>query len=205
MSLEKAQSILRRSGLTTRLTILQVERIAEFLALRLDWHRTHNLMGPKAADRPWEIDVCDAVALLEVYDADLPLYDVGSGSGVPGLILALLCPDIDVRLVEPISKRAAFLKTAIHRLNLDGVSVERTRWPVATIEECQVVSRAVVSPETWPRLACSGPEVTRIYRYLALNRPPFGEPGFVLERSCDYRRSDVDSLRLEQWVRRRSN
>jgi 16S rRNA (guanine527-N7)-methyltransferase len=196
-----AQSILVKAGLKTTLCAEQVERIAEFLRLRQEWHKTHNLMGPKAADNPWQIDVCDAVALLEIHDNDLPLYDVGSGSGVPGLILGLLCPDATICLVEPLSKRAAFLKTALHRFKLANVVVKRARWPLPEVEPCQVISRAVVSPETWPSLACSSPEVKRIYRYLALNRPPFSVPEFQLARSCDYSRTDVESLRLEQWVR----
>ena len=201
ISLHMAQSILDRSGLMTTLHRVQLERISEFLSLRNEWHKTHNLMGPKAAGQPWAIDVCDAIALLEVFEDGLPLYDVGSGSGVPGLLLGLVCPTVDIRLVEPLSKRAAFLKTAVHKLKVPNVQVIRSRWPLEDCPECQVVSRAVVSPESWPSLACSGPNVKAVYRYLALNRPPFGEAGFRLGRSCDYSRSDVESLRLEQWVR----
>jgi 16S rRNA (guanine(527)-N(7))-methyltransferase RsmG len=196
-----AQRMIATAGLSYAITGSTVERINGFVQLRAVWNRTHNLMGPKAAREPWRIDVCDAVALAQIFDAQLPLFDVGSGSGVPGLLLGVLVPKAEVVLVEPLSKRAAFLKTAIHQLELDNVRVMRCRWPIDELPKCQVISRAVVSPETWPALANADHAVVAIYRYLALNRPQFTETDFRLMQQCDYQRSDSERLCLEQWQR----
>lgn len=201
MNTEAVNRLIVGAGLKTILTVDQVQQTTDFLELRARWNRTHNLMGPKAARNPWQIDVCDAVALMEIYQPGCPLFDVGSGSGVPGLLFAILYPSAEVRLIEPLAKRAAFLKTAVHLLKVNNAEVERTRWPMDALPPCQVVSRAVVIPEAWPKLANADPNVRGIYRYLALNRPDFGDAQFVLSAHCNYRRSDEEHLRLEYWSR----
>ena len=201
MNAVAAQQLISNARLRYTLSAAELERINAFLQLRAEWNRTHNLMGPKAARDPWQLDVCDALALNEVFDSRLPLYDVGSGSGVPGLILALVTPEARVILVEPLSKRAAFLKTAIHQLKINNVSVLRRRWPVDNLTSCQVVSRAVVSPDTWPALANTNSVVMTIYRYLALSRPEFTEKDFTLKKTCNYQRSECEQLCVEQWRR----
>lgn len=201
LDLQKAEAALATSGLNQRLLPSEVERIRTFLALRTRWSKAHNLSGPKAHRDPWLLDVNDAVALRTVLRPDLQLFDVGSGSGVPGLILKLLVPELPMVLVEPLSKRVAFLKTVIHQFKLSDIKVERGRWPLNGSQPCQIVSRAVVSPETWPRLADEGPHVLTIYRYLALSRPEFSTDGFELNSAVDYQRAHDEALRLERWDR----
>ena len=200
-SIEEAQQQINEAGFSYRFDANTVQRLNVFLDLRRTWSKTHNLSGPKAREEPWNIDVTDAIALEQVFTDGLRLIDVGSGSGVPGLLLSILRPNASIILVEPLSKRAAFLKTAIHRLKLKEVLVKRERWPLSTIEPCQVVSRAVVSPESWPELANADDNVQVIYRYLAINRPEFSVRPFKLGAAADYRRGNNESLRIERWDR----
>jgi 16S rRNA (guanine527-N7)-methyltransferase len=84
---------------------------------------------------------------------------VGSGGGLPALPLALLRPDLVIRLCEPIAKKAAFLRTAIRELKLaDRVALEARRAEELTEEVAGNVprelfdvatSRATFAPETW--------------------------------------------------------
>ena len=112
-------------------------------------------------------------------------------------IFGILRPEVDVQLVEPLTKRVAFLKTAARKLSLDNIKVHRTRWPIESSEAGQVVSRAVVSPETWPGLANSHSSIQSIYRYLARQRPPFEQGNFEL--LCPgYQRAGGESLRIER-------
>ena len=53
--------------------------------------------------------------------------DLGSGAGLPGLVLAIARPDLDVTLVEPLLRRATFLAEAVDALGLSGVAVVRSR------------------------------------------------------------------------------
>ena len=200
-TLEEAQEKIELAGLSYELDTNTLSRLNAFFDLRLNWSRTHNLSGPKAHKEPWNIDVTDAVALDQVLIDGLPLIDVGSGSGVPGLVLKILRPNQPMTLVEPLSKRVAFLKTAIHRLDLKKVSVARSRWPLQLTEPCQVVSRAVISPEAWPNFANVNGQVHSIHRYLAMSRPTFSSEDFRLGAAIDYQRSNQESLRIERWDR----
>jgi 16S rRNA (guanine527-N7)-methyltransferase len=78
------------------------------------------------------------------------LADVGSGAGFPGLALKLLCPDLDVLLIEPNTKKAAFLAEVKRMLGLGGVEIVRTRLedlPVGTRLADFVSARALGSHE----------------------------------------------------------
>ena len=178
-------------------------RLEALIALRARWAATHNLSGPDALRDPWGVDVVDALALDAVADAGLPLVDVGSGSGVPGLMYAVLHPERVVHLVEPLAKRSAFLRSAAVTLALPNVQVERDRWPLSALPSAvQVVSRAVFPVPEWPRAAAAGgPGVRHIIRYLAAERPEFDAPGFVLAQQVDYQGAGGAERRIERWRR----
>ena len=181
-----------------------LERVAGILALRAQWQRTHKLTGPQVDADPWGHDVVDAFALCHVMAPGLPLVDVGAGAGAPGLIVAALRPALRVHLVEPITKRVAFLRTAAHAAHLPGLRITRGRWPLPLTELSQVVSRAVVSPQAWPDLALSaGPMVTAVLCMLASDRPQ--RPALAdheLVASLDYQTGAGAARRVERWIRR---
>lgn len=180
-----------------------IARVDAFFALRARWAQAHNLSGPRALRDPGGTDLADAAALAALIEADLPLLDVGAGSGVPAVLVALLRPDLAVVAVEPLAKRAAFLRQAGVTFGLTRLRVERTSWPIPLTEPVQVVSRAVFPVPEWPgRAVAGGPHVMRVHRYLAKERPDFGQAAFALTAALDYAGSDGTPHRLESWDRR---
>lgn len=91
-------------------------RLATYAALVLDANRRVNLTGAKDGTRFAE-HLLDALSLRD--DVEGPLVDVGSGNGVPGIPLAI-ATGARVVLIEPIKKRAGFLRAALTVLGLDG-------------------------------------------------------------------------------------
>ena len=73
------------------------------------------------------------------------MCDLGSGAGLPGLVLAIARPDLDVIALEPLKRRAAFLAEAVAGLGLDNVTVVRARAEESrgSIEVDVVTARAV--------------------------------------------------------------
>lgn len=202
MTADALAAALAAAGLQIAVDPPALEGLTAFIALRAQWSRTHNLAGPRAKADPWRIDVVDSLAVTQVVTPDLPLVDVGAGSGTPGLIIAIARPDLAVRLVEPLTKRVAFLRTAVHRLGLRNVRIDRARWPVPLDAPCQVVSRAVVSPSDWPALAASGgAPVHAILRCLAAQRPAFTVDGFDAVDAVDYDLGEEGLRRVERWAR----
>jgi 16S rRNA (guanine527-N7)-methyltransferase len=85
------------------------------------------LIGPREAPRLWERHLLNCLALSSAVPAGASVVDLGSGAGLPGLVLAIGRPDLEVTLVEPLLRRATFLEEAVTALGLTGVRVRRER------------------------------------------------------------------------------
>ena len=80
------------------------------------------LMGPRETPRLWERHVLNSAVVGEWIPEGARVADVGSGAGLPGLVLALARPDLDVTLVEPLLRRTAFLEEVVADLGALGVA-----------------------------------------------------------------------------------
>lgn len=183
-----------------------VERLRVFFDERCRWAGTHNLSGPRALDDPWGPDLIDGLAVALISPLEQMLVDVGAGSGIPGLVVACVQPDRPIVLVEPIAKRAAFLRSVVSRLGVRRVRVERARWPLdglaASTEGADIVSRAVVDPADWPELAAKGGDIVGgVIRLLAARRPPCELDGFSRAAALDYDLGSSGPRRVERWAR----
>lgn len=86
------------------------------------------LLGPREADRIWSRHLLNSAALAPVLpEQPHALCDIGSGAGLPGLVLAVLRPDVEVVLLEPLLRRATFLEEVVADLDLPRVRVARAR------------------------------------------------------------------------------
>ena len=90
------------------------------------------LMGPREAPRIWDRHIlnCAVVAdpALDLVPQGASVADIGSGAGLPGVVWALVRPDLRVVLIESLLRRATFLTECIHALDLaDRVQVLRAR------------------------------------------------------------------------------
>lgn len=109
------------------------------------------LIGPREAPRIWERHLLNCAVVSELVPLDAFLIDVGSGAGLPGVVLALARPDLSVTLIESMARRAAFLAEVVEKLGLDRVTVVRGRaedrtGPVRDVPPADVVTaRAVAS------------------------------------------------------------
>jgi 16S rRNA (guanine527-N7)-methyltransferase len=86
------------------------------------------LIGPRETPRLWDRHLLNSAAVAELIPAESFVVDVGSGAGLPGVVLAVARTDLTVALVEPMARRTAFLTEAVSTLGLaDRVSVVRAR------------------------------------------------------------------------------
>ena len=74
------------------------------------------LIGPREAPRLWDRHLLNCAALGEVVTEGAHVVDVGSGAGLPGLVLAIARPDLRLTLVEPLERRTVFLEEVADRL-----------------------------------------------------------------------------------------
>ncbi len=80
---------------------------------------TRGLIGPREAPRLWERHLLNCAVLGEVVPEAATVADVGSGAGLPGLVLAIARPDLRVTLIEPLLRRSRFLEEAVAALGLE--------------------------------------------------------------------------------------
>ena len=77
--------------------------------------------------RLWERHLLNCAVLGELVPDGLKVCDVGSGAGLPGIVLAIARPDLTVTLVEPLLRRTTYLEEVVADLGLGGVEVRRAR------------------------------------------------------------------------------
>lgn len=100
------------------------ERYAELLATT---GVERGLIGPREAPRLWDRHLLNCAVLGEVIPDGASVADVGSGAGLPGLVLAIARPDLSLTLVEPLLRRTTFLTEVVDELGLENVEVVRGR------------------------------------------------------------------------------
>lgn len=107
------------------------------------------LIGPREIGRLWERHILNSIALESLIPEGCRVADVGSGAGLPGIPLAILRPDLEMTLIEPMLRRSNFLTEALDELGLDDrVTVVRGRAENADLRVDVVVSRAVAKLAT---------------------------------------------------------
>ncbi len=105
------------------------------------------LIGPREAPRLWERHLLNCAALAAAVPEGSTVCDIGSGAGLPGLVLAIARPDVEVELVEPLLRRTTFLDEAVAALGLDNVKVTRARADALHGErQYDVVTSRAVAP-----------------------------------------------------------
>ncbi|MEV0582523.1 16S rRNA (guanine(527)-N(7))-methyltransferase RsmG [Nonomuraea sp. NPDC050310] len=85
------------------------------------------LLGPREIPRIWDRHLLNCAVVGEAVPQDVRVVDIGSGAGLPGLVLAIVRPDITVTLLEPLLRRTVFLEECVETLKLDNVEVLRGR------------------------------------------------------------------------------
>lgn len=85
------------------------------------------LIGPREAPRLWERHVLNCAVLGDAIPSGVAVCDIGSGAGLPGVVLAIARPDLTVTLVEPLLRRTTYLEQVVDELGLANVEVLRAR------------------------------------------------------------------------------
>ena len=120
------------------------------------------MIGPKEGERIWErhIENCIPITTL-LPDEGVTVADIGSGAGLPGIVIALAKPGLKVSLIEPLQRRVEFLHEVIDTLKLSNVEVIRAKSESLKGSYNFVVARAVAPlprliATTWHLVAPGG-------------------------------------------------
>ena len=103
-----------------------IAKLVEYLKLLQEWNKTHNLTAVDDIDQMLSVHIFDS-ASIKPYMKGATLLDVGSGAGLPGMILAILSPALEVVSIESKNKKAQFQKFVANKLQLKNFTVENIR------------------------------------------------------------------------------
>lgn len=148
----------------------QLARLLDYLALIAKWNRVYNLTAVRQPEEMLTHHLLDSLAIILPLRQQLArqsndarswrLLDVGAGAGLPGVVIALCCPEIAVTCVDTVAKKAAFIQQAAATLKLSNLRGLHARVESLRASEeggfdvvCSRAFASLVDFTTWSRAA----------------------------------------------------
>lgn len=148
------------------LSAQQQQQLLDYVALIAKWNQVYNLTAVRQPADMLSQHLLDSLSVIaplrrHTGGAGLKLLDVGSGAGLPGVVIAICCPEIQVDCVDTVAKKAAFVQQAAATLklpNLRGLHarVESLAGPYGVITSRAFASLADFTAWSWDALAADG-------------------------------------------------
>jgi len=162
-------------------------RLEVYVSLLKKWNRTINLVSTTSIKDVWNRHVVDSAQLLEIADVTVKSWaDMGSGGGLPGLVVAILAadrlPNLKISLIEADQRKCAFLLTVKQALALE-VTIVPERIETCLPMNCDVISARALAP------------LDRLLSYSAIHLKKDGKSLFLKGRSY---RSEIDEAQ-KNW------
>lgn len=101
--------------------------ISAFRTLLVDQGVRRGLVGPREVPRLWERHLLNSAVVVPFLPETGRIIDLGSGAGLPGIVVAAMCPDAEVVLLDPMERRTEWLREVVAALGLANVVVMRAR------------------------------------------------------------------------------
>lgn len=127
-----------------------LERARRFTAALGEHGEERGLIGPLEPARLWSRHILNSAVAAPLFASGARVGDVGSGAGLPGIVLAIARPDVQWVLIEPMERRVTWLQEQKDALGLDNVEIVRARgeeWIEGAVLDA-VTARAVSALKT---------------------------------------------------------
>ena len=113
------------------------------------------LIGPREGERIWERHIFNCLPVTQLLPEGASLFDIGSGAGLPGIVIALARPDLKVTLIEPLERRVEFLNEAVAAIAAGGVEITVIRGRAQDVKKSAdfVTARAVAPMEKLKKMS----------------------------------------------------
>src|SRR5690242_21773589 len=131
-----------------------LDRAVEFAQMLATRGVEQGLIGPHEVPRLWDRHLLNCAVVADLIGSQYrSLVDIGSGAGLPGIVLAMMRPELAVTLLEPMERRCRFLSGCVAELGLANARVLRGRAEDATLRADVATARAVAPLDRLAELA----------------------------------------------------
>jgi 16S rRNA (guanine527-N7)-methyltransferase len=114
-------------ALQLELTDGQIDQLMAYLALLAKWNAVYNLTAVRDPNQMVTQHLLDSLAAVPAFNGAKNVLDVGAGGGLPGVVLAIVRPDMRVSMIDTVHKKTAFLTQVKAELGLSNVTVHTGR------------------------------------------------------------------------------
>jgi 16S rRNA (guanine527-N7)-methyltransferase len=199
------------AGLGLWLADIQIEQLLDYLGLMQKWTRVYNLTAVRDPAEMLTHHLLDSLAVVEPLRRQtggqpIRLLDVGSGAGLPGVVVAICCPQVRVDCVDTVAKKAAFIRQVAAALKLSNLQGLHSRVEQLTGPYDVVSCRAFASLADF--VAWSSGALAEQGVWLAMKgKPPQEEiaalpAGVVVFHVEQLRVPGLDAERCIVWMKR---
>jgi 16S rRNA (guanine527-N7)-methyltransferase len=122
-------------SLRLNLSVEQIDKMIAYLELLSKWNSVYNLTSIRDPKEMIKQHLLDSLSAAHAFKDAKNVLDVGSGGGLPGMILAIVYPEIRISMVDTVSKKTAFLNQARTELGLANVTVHTARVETLQVEQ----------------------------------------------------------------------
>lgn len=112
----------------------QVEKMMAYLALLVKWNSVYNLTSIRDPEEMVKQHLLDSLSAVHAFTQAKNVLDVGSGGGLPGIILAIVFPQTSIAMIDTVNKKTAFLTQVKAELKLKNVTVHTGRVELLKVE-----------------------------------------------------------------------
>ena len=138
------------SQLGWQLPAPQADLLLDYLALIQKWNQVYNLTAVRDPAEMLTLHLIDSLAVIaplrrETAGRAVTLLDVGAGAGLPGVVIAICCPNVRVTCIDTVAKKAAFVQQVAVALKLPNLRGQHGRAEKVTAPHDVVSSRAFAS------------------------------------------------------------
>ena len=150
-----SSSEVSRATLIERYFPHKIEEIKAYAQLLTTAGIERGLIGPREGERIWERHIFNCLPIISLLPQKSSLIDIGSGAGLPGIVIALARPDLKISLIEPLERRQDFLEEAIAPLVASGSTIKVLRGQAQDFRDQAhyVTARAVAPLEKLKRIS----------------------------------------------------
>jgi 16S rRNA (guanine527-N7)-methyltransferase len=133
----------------------QTDAIARYADFLVGAGIERGLIGPREGERIWDRHIFNCLPITQLLPKGATLFDIGSGAGLPGIVIALARPDVKVTLIEPLERRVEFLNEVVAAISSDLIEIEVIRGRAQDVKKSAnfVTARAVAPLEKLKRMS----------------------------------------------------